>query len=130
MGELIALYGTLMSGLERRPGAPDLAAHIEPLGECTLSGLLYDVGAYPGMVAGEGTVSGELWRTISPTALEILDEWEQYQPARERASVYVRRRVFVLEPEVQAWVYLWNKATTGLELIQSGDWRAQLASRA
>jgi gamma-glutamylcyclotransferase (GGCT)/AIG2-like uncharacterized protein YtfP len=82
------------------------------------------------MVAGEGTVSGELWRTISPTALEILDEWEQYQPARERASVYVRRRVFVLEPEVQAWVYLWNKATTGLELIQSGDWRAQLASRA
>ena len=38
---------------------------------------LYDLGAYPGMILGRGTVVGE-WTTVSPEALIMLDKVEGY----------------------------------------------------
>jgi len=38
---------------------------------------LYDLGAYPGMILGRGTVVGE-WTTVSPETLIMLDKIEGY----------------------------------------------------
>jgi gamma-glutamylcyclotransferase (GGCT)/AIG2-like uncharacterized protein YtfP len=129
LSELIALYGTLMSGLAPRPAAPDLTGHIRLIGACQLSGLLYDGGPYPCLVAGGGRVHGELWRILTDDALQILDRWEDYDPQSPADSEYVRRRVRLAQPLLHAWVYHYNGATEGLQPITDGDWRAHIQSR-
>lgn len=129
MPDLIALYGTLMSGFAPRPGAPALRSHIELVSPCVLAGVLYDCGSYPGLSSGQGEVLGELWHCISADALEILDEWEGYDPERMGTSEYVRRRVRLLEPDCEAWVYHWNLATDELKRITGGDWRSHTGSQ-
>lgn len=113
-----------MSGLAPRPGVPQLDTHIELLGDCLLAGQLYDFGPYPCLISGDGVVRSELWRVISEDALGVLDAWEEYDARSPSSSAYVRRRVRLLEPRHQAWVYYWNRSTTGLSLIADGDWRA------
>ena len=130
MSELIVLYGTLMSGLPARPGAPDLSSHLRLVSACVVEGVLYDAGAYPGLVPGGDRVSAELWRCVSPKALEILDEWENYHPDRPGQSEYVRRPISLLEPGGQAWVYHWNLPTDTLRPIEGGDWRAHIRDKA
>lgn len=129
MSELIALYGTLMSGLPPRPGAPDLSGHIQLIGACHLNGLLYDRGPYPCLVAGGGRVRGELWRILTDDALAILDRWEDYDPQSPADSEYVRRRVRLAQPPLEAWVYHYNRSTEGLRQIAGGDWREHSGGR-
>lgn len=123
MDELLAFYGTLLSGLPARPGRPDLASHLELVQACVIPGRLYDVGPYPALVAGEGTVRGELWRTTTPDALGIVDAWEGYEAAVEDQAPYVRRRTRLVDPDVEAWTYVWNRPLDGLVPIADGDWR-------
>jgi len=124
--ELFAFYGTLMSGLPARAGRPDLAPYVEHVGSCVIPGSLYDVGPYPALVlgGGESVVRGELWRTVAPEALAVVDAWEGYEFERENQAPYVRRSVRLVEPDVDAWVYAWNQPLDGLVPIESGDWRA------
>lgn len=118
-----------MSGLTARPGVPELDTHIELLEDCLLAGRLYDFGPYPCLVPGDGVVRGELWRVVSKDALKVLDVWEEYDPRSPGSSAYVRRRVRLLEPQGQAWVYYWNRSTIGLQLIDDGDWPAHTLRR-
>jgi gamma-glutamylcyclotransferase (GGCT)/AIG2-like uncharacterized protein YtfP len=118
-----------MSGLAPRPGAPELTPHIELIGDCLLAGRLYDFGPYPCLVPGNAHVRAELWRPISHDALAILDRWEEHDPQSLEASVYVRREARLLEPELDAWVYYWNRSTAGLAVIADGDWRAHSTGR-
>lgn len=48
-------------------------------GEGSVPGVLLDLGAYPGWVAGEGAVAGEVFR-VEPRAeaLAVLDELEEH----------------------------------------------------
>lgn len=90
---------------------------------CRLSGLLYDLGKFPGAVPGEGTVHGELFRLRSSHALEVLDHYEGYHPDREEASLFVRRRVALQHPPGQtAWVYWFNGDPTDHPQVPSGHW--------
>lgn len=127
---LLAFYGTLLAGLPPRPGRPALEPHVRLVGPCVLPGQLWDVGPYPALTSGDGFVRGELWETISPEALSVLDGWEEYYPGDEAGSRYLRRRVRLLEPVgVSAWTYLWNRSVTELSRIESGDWRLHLSQR-
>lgn len=120
----MAFYGTLLSGLPPRPGRPDLTHHVCLISDCLIPGRLFDLGRCPALLPGEGVVVGELWRTTSRDALRTLDGWEAYDPADEPASTYVRREIPLADPEVSAWVYLWNRSPNGLPCIADGDWRA------
>ena len=124
VAELLAFYGTLMSGLPARAGRPALAPYVELVGPCSIPGSLYDVGPYPALVLGDGVVRGELWRTVALDALSVVDAWEGYEFERENQAPYVRRSVRLLEPALDAWVYAWNQPLDGLAHIESGDWRA------
>jgi len=123
MSELFAFYGTLMSGLPPRANRPDLAAHVELVGPCLIPGMLYDVGPYPALALDDGVVTGELWRTRSPEAVAVLDAWEGYEAEVEGVSPYLRRRLRLLEPELDAWAYVWGRPVDGLVPIPDGDWR-------
>jgi gamma-glutamylcyclotransferase (GGCT)/AIG2-like uncharacterized protein YtfP len=127
--QLVAFYGTLMSGLPCRPGRPDLAPHVRLVSRCLIPGKLFDLGPYPVLVPGDGVVHGELWRTTSRHALGVLDRWEAYDPADESSSEYLRRPVRLLDPDVTAWVYLWNRPLGSMTRIRDGDWRSHFGAQ-
>jgi gamma-glutamylcyclotransferase (GGCT)/AIG2-like uncharacterized protein YtfP len=120
---VLATYGTLMRGfgMIERLGIQHQLTFVEP---CRWQGLLYDLGAYPGAVPGDGLVHGEMFRLSSSAVWSVLDHYEGYDPDREAASRFVRRRVSLDHPDRAAWVYWFNGETTGHPQVPSGDWAA------
>jgi gamma-glutamylcyclotransferase (GGCT)/AIG2-like uncharacterized protein YtfP len=119
MPELLAVYGTLMAG-QAYQGRPEVDEILAPIGPCRIPGVLHCVGDYPCLVEGPGEVAGELYEILDPAALATLDAYEDDE--------YERRRVRLVEPEREAWVYVWVAEPPG-EPIDAGDWRTFLALR-
>jgi gamma-glutamylcyclotransferase (GGCT)/AIG2-like uncharacterized protein YtfP len=117
--EFLAVYGTLMAGVEH-DGKPAVEHALRAVGACRIPGVLHSAGDYPCLVEAAGEVSGELYEVVDPSVLDELDRYE--------GAEYERRRVRLIEPEVDAWVYVWTGAPPG-EPIDDGDWRAFLAIR-
>lgn len=92
------VYGTLRRGLERHY----LLRHSLYLGEGTIRALLYDLGDYPGIQAGKGTVWGELY-DVDTATLARIDEEEDYLPHCPSQSLYLRRRVRVKDAHHPKW---------------------------
>ena len=115
------IYGTLMPGLR-------LEAEMhgaERLGPARVPGRLVDVGHYPGLLHGEGTVTGEVYR-VSDAQLASLDEVEEMVPGDRPASQYWREQVTVLEGALAGqpvWTYVYNQPAEGLTPIAHGDYR-------
>lgn len=119
---LLAAYGTLMRpfGLHKKMG---IAGDLSFLSTCCFSGVLYDLGRFPGAVPGDRTVHGELFRLQTPHAWDIIDSYEGYNPDREEASLFVRRQVVLQQPPDQtAWVYWYNGDPAGHPQVPSGNW--------
>jgi len=123
-GDLLAVYGLLRKG-ESGFARFGLAQAFEHVGPCLIPGKLYDLGDYPGLIASEGRVIGELFRVIDISVMPQLDRFEDYDPADELRSRYLRREVALIEPEIIAWVYLWNQSVENCKPIASGDWLAR-----
>lgn len=105
-----------------RLGVADRLSFVSP---CVLSGVLYDLGQFPGAVPGEGAVHGELFRLRDPQLWAVLDRYEGYDPNREAASLFLRRLVTLQAPTDQtAWVYWYNGDPTDCPRVPSGDWAA------
>ena len=122
MTDLIALYGSLMRGMAP-PEAPSLDGLLRFVGPCGIAGRLRDHGPYPGLFPDEpGTVRGELHRIVSPRALVVLDDWEDYFPHDEAGSMYLRRRVRLRTPAAEAWAYVSNLPRADPP-IDAGCWR-------
>jgi gamma-glutamylcyclotransferase (GGCT)/AIG2-like uncharacterized protein YtfP len=124
---LLFVYGTL------RPGLPGPAGHLvdglERAGAATVRGLLFDLGEYPGMVAGAGLVHGELLRVGDPGRLAALDDYEGCggpRPLFRRQLTTARRET---GEEVAAWAYFYSRSVTGTVQIPAGDYAAHRQSR-
>ena len=90
-----------------------------------MPGRLVDVGRYPGLLHGEGTVTGEVYR-VSDAQLARLDEVEEMVPGDRAASQYWREQVTVLEGALagqSVWTYVYNQPVDGLTPIAHGDYR-------
>jgi gamma-glutamylcyclotransferase (GGCT)/AIG2-like uncharacterized protein YtfP len=74
------------------------------LGEASIAGTLYDLGAYPGVVlGGAGRVKGEVY-VVEPSVEAALDVLEEV--ADDDSGEYIKRRVRV---EVGAqWSIAWS----------------------
>jgi len=119
----IAVYGSLRQGF----GLPDLPEELTTMlvdeGACTIEGDLYDLGDYPGLLPGRGQVVGQLFRvTDSHGAFPLLDKYERFDPSAPDHSLYIRHCVRLMNPEVDAWVYIYNGFPATDKLIKSGDW--------
>lgn len=124
-GDSFAFYGTL------HPGAAIVAElglnHAGTfLGDCWFRGQLFDLGPYPGAIAGEGLVRAVRYQLNRPSLLSALDEYEDVRPEQAK-SLYVRERVPLLsesgDPTGEtAWVYFYNQSVAGHRRIESGVW--------
>ena len=114
---LVFVYGTLRRGgagamLERFPNARFIA-------DAKVSGSLYDLGAYPGLLLNESnsTVTGEVYEVDDKT-LNELDDFEA-------STNYWRKQVEILlgAQSRMGWTYEPNPEFHSLRtLITSGDW--------
>lgn len=123
--DLLFVYGTLR--LAAGGGVHRLLGGATFLGEALWPGRLYLVDGYPGAVpAGDGSlVRGELYRLAEPAAnLTELDRYEECGPEYGAAAEYSRVVVRVASvdgPELEAWIYLYNRPVDRLVRIESGD---------
>ena len=128
MAELLAVYGTLMSG-QAYEGRPDVERLMRSRGPCRIGGTLFSTGDYPWLVQGDGEVHGELYEVLEVETFAILDAYEgEGRHTAHGAGTYERRRVRLIEPGVEAWVYVWAGEPLG-EPIDEGDWRTFIALR-
>jgi gamma-glutamylcyclotransferase (GGCT)/AIG2-like uncharacterized protein YtfP len=86
------------------------------------------VAEYSGLVASASPldlVRGEAYILDAPsTLLPRLDDYEGCGPRFSRPTEYVRRWRDVRLAQgtkLEAWVYLYNRDTEGLDRIESGD---------
>jgi gamma-glutamylcyclotransferase (GGCT)/AIG2-like uncharacterized protein YtfP len=128
------VYGTLKRGQANYPLIAPYARAVEP---ATTSGLLFDHGPFPALIAGAGRVRGELVR-LDPAdldaALAQVDRLEDYRPDDPAGSIYLRQVVAVETADgarVPAFIYFYNRDTRDLRPVPSGEWvgpsAAQLA---
>lgn len=132
----VFVYGTL-----RRGGRNDIARY-RPLpvwvGEASIVGTLYDLGAYPGVVLGgagrmksamRGVVKGEVY-VVEPAVEAALDVLEEV--ADDDSGEYIKRhvRVEVAGRPIDCLVYeIHPSRIAGRRVIESGDWIAHAALR-
>lgn len=127
MSEYLFVYGTLMV---RTPDAGVnrvLRRYCEDAGAGRVSGRLYRLGWYPGLVleAGSGTtqVPGRLLRIRAPARCwPVLDAYEGYRPEAPDLGEYRRLRVRVERVpggrSLQAWVYVYQGPLSRGALIE------------
>ena len=123
----IALYGSLMDcvgGLQ----TAEFSGLLSFAGQCRIRGQLVDLGDYPGLVFGPGTVEGELYEVQDDSVFKRLDKFERYDPNDLEGSLYVRRCIRLAEPDLDAWVYVYNQDADGKPLVANGSWKAHLSN--
>ena len=105
------VYGTLRP--ERAPAEiADVVKEMRLVGGGTVQGRLLELGGYPGLVGGEGRVSGSVFSL--PQGKDILPELDAYEGFRvdqPLESLFVRERVTVQMDEGdrrECWVYRYN----------------------
>jgi gamma-glutamylcyclotransferase (GGCT)/AIG2-like uncharacterized protein YtfP len=121
MTQLLFIYGTLMPGL--RLEAQMQGARF--VGPAHIAGRLIDVGRYPGLLHGDGQVTGEVYE-VGDAHLARLDGVEGVVPGDRAASQYWREEVTVLSGPLQgqrAQTYLYNRPVDGCTPIAHGDYR-------
>ena len=128
----VFVYGTLRAGgsndIRRFVPAPEL------VGEASIFGLLYDLGAYPGMVlGGPSRVRGEVYR-IAPRVEAALDELEEV--ADDDSGEYIKREIAIAIAvavggcALPCLVYeIQPSRVVERAVIASGDWLDHLISR-
>ena len=95
------------------------------VGAAQVSGRLVDVGRYPGLLAGEGLVTGEVYE-VDDAHLALLDGVEGVVPGDRAASQYWREVVAVVSGALQGQqvqTYLYTRPTDGCTPIPHGDYR-------
>ena len=123
------VYGSLMGGIQS-PIATYLKSNSDFLGIGYLSGALYDLGQYPGLVYeknGQRTVTGHVFQLNNPIEmLPNLDHYECVGEGFEAPNEYIREIVPVNQNGaiLNCWTYLYDWSTEGLDIIESGNYLA------
>lgn len=121
------VYGTLMRGLPSAMSA-FLERHAEWLGEARVSGYIYDLGSYPGLIYepdSEKFVYGQVYDVKYPEQVwPVLDRYEGAEYERQVVGLAGEEGI---PPAAHAYVY--GGATGDKILISSGDYRLYYPTR-
>lgn len=128
-GDFIFVYGTLRRGqyADLTKSAHSFGASFR--GEDDINGMMYHLGAYPGvkLLNGSGfdgdkpTVHGEVFLIREQALVAILDCYECYEPDNPTLGLYNRVKVETKRGR-EVWVYTYNGRLTPDQRIESGDW--------
>jgi gamma-glutamylcyclotransferase (GGCT)/AIG2-like uncharacterized protein YtfP len=107
------VYGSLLKGESHH----HLLAKSIFLGRDALAGMqLFDLGEYPMIYPGSGTVYGERYQ-IPLSLLLVLDDFEDHP------EIYQRQWLLLASGE-KAWAYVGQPFyTSGYPWVAGGDWR-------
>jgi gamma-glutamylcyclotransferase (GGCT)/AIG2-like uncharacterized protein YtfP len=112
---LLFAYGTLMRGYALHGALAQGATYVGP---GRVRGALLDLGSYPGLVEGRGTVNGELYRLDAAEVLPAVDRREGYNFERRR-----RKIALADGRSAWAWVYHYRGPRGRASPIVDGDYR-------
>jgi gamma-glutamylcyclotransferase (GGCT)/AIG2-like uncharacterized protein YtfP len=115
------IYGTLMPGLRLETQMHGARF----MGPAQVPGRLVDVGRFPGLLLGDGQVTGEVYE-VDAAHLALLDVVEGLVPGDREASQYWREEVAVLSGPLQGQpvqTYVYNRPVDGCTPIAHGDYR-------
>ena len=121
------VYGTLLRDHAPRE-VSGVVRKLKPVGAAKMNGELYDLGEYPGAIAAPGKhskVSGQVFEILDPALLKELDQYEGYDPARPKRSLFLRKRRFVTlgnGRRLLSWVYIFNGVPKGGQLLDHGNY--------
>jgi gamma-glutamylcyclotransferase (GGCT)/AIG2-like uncharacterized protein YtfP len=126
VGDRIAFYGTLRWG-EPAYRTLSLPGRLRFAGPCRLNGALFSLGPYPAFLDTEpGLVRADLFEILDTDVIRILDDYEEFDPADEAGSLYVRRLLSVDGSTEQAWTYVYASDVDPHTHIPCGDWLGYL----
>jgi gamma-glutamylcyclotransferase (GGCT)/AIG2-like uncharacterized protein YtfP len=128
MTPFLFVYGTLLPGAAGKMGSKQrslLQNEGEFLGPAFASGVLLDLGAYPGMMDGSEIVHGGIYRLHDGgKTLKWLDAYEGITGGE--GDEYVRREAQSTLADgkiLTAWTYVFIGNSQGLCKIPSGRWQ-------
>ena len=118
------IYGTLLSADN------DFGAYLKKnstyISSGSFSGLLYDMGEYPGAIY-KPNISERVYGNIillndDPSVLKTIDEYEGFGENEEQPNLFVRELIPVetVSGVINCWVYLYNLSVAGHTQIISG----------
>ena len=117
--DLVFVYGTLMRGKSRYKEMED---GCEFVCNGTTQGSLYHVSDYPGLVNGEGVVSGELFKAVD--MFEVIQRLDWVEGANGNNPLFNRviRKITTEQGEFWAYSYNYNREVEESRMIASGKW--------
>jgi gamma-glutamylcyclotransferase (GGCT)/AIG2-like uncharacterized protein YtfP len=129
MSEYLFAYGTLQPGLAPKSMA-QATAKLRAVGPGFVRGVLYDLGRYPGAIAGAGA-AGRISGTVmelpdDADVLRALDDYEGFDPQSPETSEFVRERQEVELASggtLECWFYRYNGELRAAVAIANGVWR-------
>lgn len=119
------VYGTLMR-TSRTPFARRLAMESRFIGRATVSGKLYSLGRYPGLVEDprqKSQVHGEVVRLKNARSFAWLDDYEGCGPNWPEPQEYERKVLSIRlrdDSEIPCWVYVFKRNVMSFRWIPSG----------
>lgn len=121
--ELVAVYGSLLSGLGNHPVMKRLGDdHYELVGTTVLPNHnLFSLGGFPGVEEGDHQVIVEVYKVTPELLRGPLDRLEGYNEDRDDNFFYDRRKVQTEFGE--SWIYYYVSGSAGRPIIEDGDWR-------
>lgn len=135
---MLFVYGTLMSHAENEV-ADLLSRHASKVSSATYQGKMYLVTRpdgtlqYPSVVPSKDPkdfIHGELFRFHEPSKIfSQIDVYEECSPDCPQPHEYQREIVHVQGPSgeaTRAFIYLYNRSTEGLPLIEGGAFEAHM----
>ena len=123
--ELLFVYGTLLTAI-KHPEGEKLRSLADYMGKGRVSGMLYDIGEYPGLVIGNeaaNTVLGEIYDLSNfPDYWDELDDYEEIKESE--TPEYTREKVIVstANATLTCWTYIYQGIVQHLVPIKGGDY--------
>jgi gamma-glutamylcyclotransferase (GGCT)/AIG2-like uncharacterized protein YtfP len=124
----IFVYGTLRS--DCNSGAHQrFLGKAKFIGSARLQARLFRISYYPAitLTLDDHWVQGEVYELTSEQDLALLDDYEECSATPDPAQEYRREQVMVILANGErdwVWTYVYQRATEGLTIIESGDFIA------
>jgi gamma-glutamylcyclotransferase (GGCT)/AIG2-like uncharacterized protein YtfP len=106
--DFLAVYGTLRrrSIFNRLPVA---VSRLHFVGYGRIRGRLFWQRAFPALIQERGVARVELIQIRDPKVWPELDFYEGFDPTNLQCSLFIRKKVLLLNPRLIVWTYFLNQ---------------------